>query len=132
MKITEFRRTQDFESVLPLINVIFLLLIFLIIGGIFTKPEMLDVHPPESISEKQSPDETIQILLNKEGELSHDGKIISIHRFQQIMEQASRNESDTPIQIKADHKVTMQKVFEIMEIIKHAGHDDFQLLTLKT
>lgn len=131
MTLTESRKTQEFESVLPLINVIFLLLIFLIIGGIFTQPELLDVHPPESISDRQSPDEAIQILLDREGELSHEGKIISMYRFQQIMEQASVNDPDMPIQVKADHKVAMQKVFEVMEIIKHAGHDNFQLFTLK-
>ena len=131
MTLTESEKSQDFESVLPLINVIFLLLIFLILGGIFTQPELLEVHPPESISEKQSPDDPVQILLDKEGELAHDGKVISMQRFQQLAQQVIFNNPEASIQIKADLKVPMQKVFEIMEIIKKAGYENFQLLTLK-
>ncbi len=131
MTLTESEKSQDFESVLPLINVIFLLLIFLILGGIFTEPELLEVRPPESISDKQFTDEPVQILLDEEGELAHDGKIISVQRFRQLMQQAISNNPEASVQIKADQKVHMQKVFEIMEIIKNAGYENFQLLTLK-
>lgn len=125
------RSSQDFESVLPLINVIFLLLIFLVLGGIFTKPELFDVHPPESISDKQAVDEPVQILLGKEGDLAYEGKAISVQRFQQLVQQTISNNPETLIQIKADQKVAIQRVFEIMEIIKRTGYENFQLLTLK-
>ncbi len=131
MTLTDSSRLQDFESVLPLINVIFLLLIFLVLGGIFTAPELFDVHPPESISDKQAVDEPVQILLGKEGELAYDGKVISVERFQQLAQQVISNNPEAFIQVKADQKVAMQKVFEIMEIIKRTGHENFQLLTLK-
>ena len=131
MILSDSREPQEFESVLPLINVIFLLLIFLILGGIFTESELLDVRPPESISERESLDEPIQILLNKEGELAHDGRVISLAQFHRLAQQIIADSPDASIEIKADQKVSMQKVFELMDIVQEIGFADFQLLTLK-
>ena len=131
MTLDETKKPQDFESVLPLINVIFLLLIFLVLGGIFTEPELLDVHPPESISERESTDEPMQILLSKEGELAHDGREISLQRFRQLVQEMIEANPDASLEIKADQKVSMQRVFELMEIVRESGYENFQLLTLK-
>lgn len=131
MTLTEDKKPQNFESVLPLINVIFLLLIFLVLGGIFTEPELLDVHPPESISERESTDEPIQVLLSKEGELAYDGREISLQRFRELARRTLENDPEASLEIKADQKVSMQRVFELMEIVRESGYENFQLLTLK-
>lgn len=131
MTLTEEKKSQDFESVLPLINIIFLLLIFLVLGGIFTEPELLDVHPPESISERESTDEPMQILLGKDGELAYDGREISLQRLRLLAREAIENNPDASIEIKADQKVSMQRVFELMEVVRESGYENFQLLTLK-
>ena len=131
MTLTEEKKSQDFESVLPLINIIFLLLIFLVLGGIFTEPELLDVHPPESISDRESTDEPMQILLGKEGELAYDGREISLQRFRLLAQETIENNPDASIEIKADQKVSMRRVFELMEIVRESGYENFQLLTLR-
>ena len=131
MILSDSRKPQEFESVLPLINVIFLLLIFLILGGIFTEAELLDVHPPESISERESQNEPIQILVNQQGELAHDDRVISLNQFRQLAQLAIADNPDAAIEIKADQKVSMQKVFELMDIVRENGYANFQLLTLK-
>ena len=131
MTLTEEKKSQDFESVLPLINIIFLLLLFLILGGIFTEPELLDVHPPESISDRESTDEPMQVLLGKEGGLAYDGREISLQRFRLLAQETIENNPDASIEIKADQKVSMQRVFELMAIVRESGYENFQLLTLR-
>ncbi len=131
MILEELQKPQEMENILPLINVVFLLLIFFILSGVVTKPELFEVSPPESISDHELDQEPIQILLSRGGKLAHGEESITTQQFQRLIRQAKQNYSDTLLQIKADQEVEMQKVFEIMEIIKAARYENFQLLTLK-
>lgn len=131
MILEELHKPQETENTLPLINVVFLLLIFFILSGVVTNPELFEVSPPESISDHEPDQGPIQILLSKDGKLAHGQEAITKQQFQRIISHAKQNNSDTLLQIKADQEVEMQKVFEIMEIIKTAQYDNFQLLTLK-
>ena len=92
---------------------------------------MFAVSPPESISDRETEFELMQILLSKEGKLAHGEEPITQQQFQQLVSQAKQNNPDALLQIKADEEVEMQKVFEVMEIIKLAEYENFQLLTLK-
>lgn len=131
MILEESNKSQELEDILPLINVVFLLLIFFILSGVLTKPELFEISPPESISDHEPDQGPIQILLSKDGKLAHGQEAITKQQFQRIISQAKLGNSDALLQIKADQEVEMQKLFEIMEIIKTARYENFQLLTLK-
>ncbi len=131
MILEESKKPQETENILPLINVVFLLLIFFVLSGVVTRPELFEVSPPESISDQELDQEPIQILLSKDGKLAHGEESITTQQFQRLISHAKQNYSNTLLQIKADQGVEMQKIFEIMEIIKAARYENFQLLTLK-
>ncbi len=132
MKLDMPQKPRDMENILPLINVIFLLLVFFILSGIFVTPELFEVAPPESASEV-GPDEdkAMQILLSEDGSLAYGKAFITPHQFRQLLEQAKSSGTATSLQVKADRKVTMQKVFEVMDAVKEADYEKFQLLTLQ-
>ncbi len=131
MILEESKKPQETENILPLINVVFLLLIFFVLSGVVTRPELFEVSPPVSISDQELDQEPIQILLSKDGKLAHGEESITTQQFQRLISHAKQNYSNTLLQIKADQGVEMQKIFEIMEIIKAARYENFQLLTLK-
>ena len=108
------KKPLESENVLPLINVVFLLLVFFILSGIYTKPELFAISPPESISDRETEFESMQILLSKEGKLAHGEEPITQQQFQQLVSQAKQNNPDALLQIKADEEVEMQNVFEVM------------------
>ncbi len=125
------RQSRGMENILPLINVIFLLLVFFILSGIFVTPELFEVHLPESVSKAETEDGPIQILLSRDGMLAHGETFITPQQFQQLLAQQKLNNSEARLHVKADRKVAMRDVFEVMEAIKEAGYDNFQLLTLQ-
>lgn len=125
------RQSRGMENILPLINVIFLLLVFFILSGIFVTPELFEVHLPESVSKAETEDGPIQILLSRDGMLAHGETFITPQQFQQLLAQQKLNNPEARLHVKADRKVAMRDVFEVMEAIKEAGYDNFQLLTLQ-
>lgn len=131
MKLDVPQKPRDMENILPLINVIFLLLVFFILSGIFITPELFEVAPPESVSEVEPEDEAMQILLSEDGSLAYGKAFITLHQFRQLLEQAKSSGTATSLQVKADRKVAMQKVFEVMDAVKEVDYEKFQLLTLK-
>lgn len=141
MRLETSQQPRDMENILPLINVIFLLLVFFILSGVFVTPELFEVQPPESASEVEVESEPVLVLLNKDGTLAHGEKIITTQEFRQLLTQMKSDDTESHLheshsheshlRIKADRKVAMQRVFEVMDIIAEVGHEDFHLLTLQ-
>jgi len=131
MVIREQKKLDDSENILPLINVVFLLLIFFILSGVFTKPELLMVNPPESNNNKESDVALIEILINDQGELAIGEGILKIEELDERLKYLASNKSNNVVQLKADHNVEMRYVFEIMNILKNSEHEKFNIITLK-
>lgn len=125
------RQSRGMENILPLINVIFLLLVFFILSGIFVTPELFEVHLPESASKAETEDEAIQILLSSDGMLAQGETFITLQQLRELLAQEKLRNSEVLLHVKADRKVVMRDVFEMMEVIKEAGYENFQLLTLQ-
>jgi biopolymer transport protein ExbD len=66
------RRLDEDERILPLINVVFLLLVFFMVAGRLTAGDPFPIDPPESASEG-SPPEGRLIAFGPNGELALDG-----------------------------------------------------------
>ncbi|SMX41537.1 ExbD/TolR family protein [Actibacterium lipolyticum] len=62
------RRPQG-ESIIPMINVVFLLLIFFLMTSAIAPPEPVDVTPPEAASETQA-DGMFRLFLDADGALA--------------------------------------------------------------
>jgi biopolymer transport protein ExbD len=59
MQFATPRPKEPRESVVPMINVVFLLLVFLLITAEMTPPPPLDVTPPEALAEPVTPGEVV-------------------------------------------------------------------------
>jgi biopolymer transport protein ExbD len=68
------RPRDDDERVLPLINVVFLLLIFFMLAGALAPADPFRVDPPLSRSEAPPPAEPLTLLIGADGELALDGE----------------------------------------------------------
>ncbi len=74
MRLTQARRDPG-ESIVPMINVAFLLLIFFLMAAVIAPPDPVQVTLPESVGETSNPTETeIVLLVNSQGQLiAQDG-----------------------------------------------------------
>lgn len=75
------RRIKIGLNLVPLINVIFLLLVFFMLAGTLRSPEPFDVKAPESITSDKAEVEPIyeqaELVASKDGRLSLNGREIS-------------------------------------------------------
>jgi biopolymer transport protein ExbD len=73
--------TRSELSVVPLVNVVFLLLVFFMLAGQISAPEPLDVEPPRSISDAESVGEPVGLLLTRDGQVALERVIVPAARL---------------------------------------------------
>lgn len=124
---TEETRTE--LSVVPLVNVVFLLLIFFMLVGQVASPEALDVQPPRSTSGTEPADETIKILLTRDGQIAVERVVVPASRVTQRVAAILAERPAAAFQVKADARVEAVTMIRTMERLRAAGVEQLTLLT---
>ncbi len=131
MQLPFRKQEEEPDTILPLINVVFLLLIFFIMTGALHAVDYFNVNPPSSSSQIQgSLDDTV-ILVGSDGRIAIDNKEVDEVDLQlSILDKLAAN-AGAAVRIKADGRADAARVVEIMELIEAVGVGRVMLLTLE-
>lgn len=134
MKFRRQRRGADIEvNVTPLIDVVFLLLIFFMVSTTFTRESHLSLDLPEASAEpSEAPPARIEILINAEGHYRVDERSLIDSRIETLiraLREVSAGDSSRPLVITADASTPHQAVVRAMDA---AGQLGFAQLSLTT
>ncbi len=122
------RRQNDDDSVLPLINIVFLLLIFFMVAGQLSAADPFRVDPPRSAAEGAPEGELAEILLSADGRIALDGE--PIPREALAARLAARPDPEAPVRLKADAGIAAEEAVALMEILREAGVRRLRLVTV--
>lgn len=126
-------RVDDREAhILPLINVVFLLLIFFMVAGSLTAIEPFEVDVPESVSQAAGEPDAMSVLLGRDGQLALDGEMLDRAAVLNRIEAGLAADPQLRIQLKADAQIAGNRVVLLMEGLRAAGVERLRLLTLPT
>ena len=132
MKLTKPQPRRDTEDyILPLVNIVFLLLIFFLLAGSFKAPDPLQIEPPQSRSEKRADTEgPLVILLDAEGRLAIGGRQVAAEELRQrVGNRLGAEEGGGGIKLKADAAVEGRRILEVMDLLREVGAREITLLT---
>ena len=127
MKLTRRRRLAETESVVPLINVVFLLLIFFMVAGELAAPSPFPLEPPQSSSDLASKPRQTELFVSAEGKLSLDGADVT----EATLADALGTTPPEEVRVAADGKVEARLVGRILADLKSAGVKRAFLVTVK-
>ncbi len=132
----KFRRQKSDENginLTPMIDVVFLLLIFFMVSTTFTKETHLQVDLPEAMGDRpQEEQKQIEILINADGSYAINGKSLvnkQIDTLKAALKETSGGETKMPLVITADAKTPHQAVVTAMDA---AGQLGFVHLSITT
>ncbi|MGM0542842.1 MAG: ExbD/TolR family protein [Pseudomonadota bacterium] len=123
------RRRRSMESasennevnLTPMLDVVFIMLIFFIVTTSFIKESGIDVNRPESSDASPRPDAQVLVALSPEGAVWVDGRAIDAHRVGE--EVAGMISEDGSVVIQADRDSTTGLLIEVMDRLEQAGVD---------
>ncbi len=125
---TRRRRNED-ERILPLINVVFLLLIFFMLAGRLAATDPFEIAPPASESDGPVRAPEMRLLVGADGRLALDGEVLSADAVMRKVAARVEETSDLRLQMKADAAVEANRVVALMERLREAGLRSVVLMT---
>jgi biopolymer transport protein ExbD len=136
MKIGEkyaARNASSDDNMVPLINVVFLMLVFFMVAGQIQKADPIAVIPPQSINDNRAAtDPNIEIVLGADDSLYVDDKLFAVEDVQAYLEQqftSAPNKDAFWVQIKADGAISLEKLRPVFNQVRLAGLTKVSLAT---
>lgn len=122
------REDTDFEELVinltPLIDVVFLLLIFFMVATTFLDPEReIDVELPtaQSAGEPQRTPEEIVLNVLQDGRVFHDGTQLTDDDLRLLLKRAAQHDPETPVTIRGHRLAQHQSIVSVMDACGSAG-----------
>ncbi|AKE52066.1 ExbD/TolR family protein [Kangiella geojedonensis] len=129
------KKKEDVQiNLTPLIDVVFLLLIFFMVSTSFKKETKVSLTLPEANGEAlESPSDSIEVTVSKTGEVFVNGNGLVNRDVGTIKEALKQSSTDhqTPVIISADAAAPYQAVITVMDAAGQAGFNNLTLPTQK-
>jgi biopolymer transport protein ExbD len=131
-----FRRQSKEElsvNLTPLIDIVFLLLIFFMVSTTFTKESQLNISLPEASAELSDvPPASIEILITDAGTYSINGQSLVNNQLDTLKKGITKvleGRDNAPVVISADAKATHESVVRAMDAAGQLGLINLSITT---
>ena len=131
MKFAAPRHRDTEAGVLPLINVVFLLLIFFMIAGSLSPLSAFDIAPPQSANDADVIEKQVVLLISGDKQLALGDDVITEGVLAETLKARGQGAEPFDLQLKADAGLDAQYLIHIMTLLREAGVDKLELLTVK-
>ena len=113
----------------PLIDVVFLLLIFFMVSTTFDKQTRLKIQLPEAITENVADDkqDKIEITITRDGEYFINDRNVVNQTYKTLklaLEKVSKGNKDATVIIRSDAKAPYQSFIRVLDVASQLGLDN--------
>ena len=133
MRLRQHIAEEPDVNLTPLIDVVFLLLIFFMVSTTFNKDTELSIELPEASGDvREVENKTVEIGISRNGTYSVNNEQLvksDIATLKQAIKQAVGDREDPPLLIIADGKTTHQSVISAMDAVRQLGYSHLTFAT---
>ena len=133
MKFARRTRQEVDVNLTPLIDVVFLLLIFFMVSTTFTRETHLSIDLPEAGSAADPvADQTLEVSITREGNYAINGVSLlnnSAAVLKAAIEESSEGDSSVPMVITADSATPHQAVVTALDVAGKLGFSQLRITT---
>ena len=127
-----YRNTQQEETAVdisPLIDMVFILLIFFMVTTTFVKDMKLDLERPSASSGAAASTKAIRVFIDQYGDIYVDNQPLRIYSLQGKLRDMLRSSTEKSILVVTDENVTAKLVLEVVDQTRLAGATDVGVAT---
>lgn len=129
-----FRHATRFDNpgsidISPLIDVVFLLLIFFIVTTVFVRETGVEISKPRAASSQDLDKQAILIAVTAEGRVWHAGREIGADGVRPVVAALLEEIPDTPVIIRADANAATEATVRVIDAAKLGGAASVSLAT---
>lgn len=136
MRLRTRERAEPDVNLTPLIDVVFLLLIFFMISTTFEREAQLQVELPEASTEaEKAPPERLEVTIKSSGDIFiNDRQVVNNkpETLRRAIEELLDGKRDLPMIIRADSDSALQYAVTLMDIARQLEIKQVSLATVQT
>ena len=123
------KAVEDTEepNITPMLDVVFILLIFFIVTANFIKEPGLEINRPDSETSEITENAAILIAIGAAGEIYMDGRRIDVRQVKANVIRLIAENPQGSVVIQADVKSTAEKIVAVMDEVREAGVVDISI-----
>ncbi len=122
-------RSDRDNAMLPLINIVFLLMIFFMLVGAVSFPAAFEPEPLRSHLGIPAERERNTLLVSVEGPLALGDQVFSGAELQQVLADWKSRFPERSLRIRADARMPAERLIEIMSVVQSVGVPRVQWVT---
>ena len=126
----QYKEKKPFKlDLIPMINIVFLLLIFFMLTATTPSKEGGKVELPKARTAEKSNKQYLTVTIDKKGALQLEGVAITLDTLSDQLEKKVSGRKNTVISIHADKVIEFELFGKVIALAKQAGAEDFILAT---
>lgn len=129
MRYREAPENEGQIDMSPLIDMVFILLIFFMVTTTFVKDMKLDLDRPSASSSVAASTKSTRVFIDKQGEIYVDNQPVRIYSLQSKLRDLLRVSTDKSILVVTDENVPAKVVLDVIDQCKLSGATDVGVAT---
>jgi len=124
------RRTSQVPNLTPLIDIVFLLLVFFMLTSHFVQEQALNIDLPVADSgEAVSEDDQLEVVLTAEGRLLIDEHIVEADNLEAVLRKQLAERREKLVRVRGDRGAPLGKAVTVLDAARQAGADGVDIVT---
>lgn len=126
-RLSESMSEQADLNITPLIDIVFILLIFFVVTTTFVHELGLPIDRPESSTASEQAQHVVRVAVSRQGEITVDAQPTSAWRVEAEVRAQLRDRPDAAVLVIADRGAVADVLVEVIDACRRAGATDVAL-----
>lgn len=126
-KVLQEQEEQEEINMTPMLDVVFILLIFFIVTASFVKEAGIEVNRPEAATAVKKERANILVAISDQGEIWINKRRVDVRAVQANIERLKAENPQGTVVIQADKKATTDVLIKVMDSARAAGVFDVSI-----
>lgn len=131
MRFRQKKEADQAVDISPLIDMVFILLIFFMVSTTFVKDMKLDIERPGASSATRASSKVIKVYLDSQAQTYIDNQPIKVWAIQSKLRDMLRASTDKSVLVVTDETVPVEKLIEVVDQCRMSGAKDVAVAAKK-
>jgi biopolymer transport protein ExbD len=129
MEFERRRHNHAHMNIAPLVDVVFLLLLFFMLTSHLIQEPAIRIRLPESKTAETKNEAIKTVLITKNGEIYFMDKRVDLKNLQMAIKENLKNVEKDFLRIKADRDVSVGLLVSVIDEVRRSGIKNFSIVT---
>lgn len=131
MRFRQKKEADQAVDISPLIDMVFILLIFFMVSTTFVKDMKLDLERPGASSATRASSKVIKVYLDSQAQTYIDNQPVKVWAIQGKLRDMLRASTEKSVLVVTDDTVAVEKLIEVVDQCRLSGAKDVAVATNK-